>query len=365
MADRSSFRSGAPPPPRPVKQFYDKLFWFGFDPDVTRPTDRTMFGGTRGKFNAMDLLQDREQRQLMREGGGRRRMGRRTGADPVVQDFGSVRDWNARKQGGGRTGGDAVGDDYGRPNFGYDSSFGGRGVGPAPFPGGKSPRFLAFANVRDKKWLTFVSSLVPVDMPPPPPPPGMPEYELEPMLLDDIDFEGDRSSLRRRRSRGGRRRRRDNRRREIDRRALEYDRFLAGGDEYVNMDDAYMPGRSSSRRRRGFAYKYSSDDLFDDDGEYIDVEPKYATDRDLDMARAASPSRGRRRRSWEERAIEMDRVPPRGAVAWGPNGAIGSGDPLEGAAMDALQDIKKSKRYLERKENEVEDAKEEVISLKA
>ena len=63
---RSSFRSGAPPPPRPVKQFYDKLFWFGFDPDVTRPTDRTMFGGTRGKFNAMDLLSDREERQRMR-----------------------------------------------------------------------------------------------------------------------------------------------------------------------------------------------------------------------------------------------------------------------------------------------------------
>lgn len=57
---RSSFRSGAPPPPRPVKQFYDKLFWFGFDPDVTRPTDRTMFGGTRGKFNAMHLLGDRD-----------------------------------------------------------------------------------------------------------------------------------------------------------------------------------------------------------------------------------------------------------------------------------------------------------------
>ena len=31
---------------------------------------------------------------------------------------------------------------------------------------------------------------------------------------------------------------------------------------------------------------------------------------------------------------------------------------------NALEDIKKSKRYLERKENEVEDAKEEVISLK-
>ena len=60
-------------PPRPVKQFYDRLFWFGFDPDVTGPGDRTMFGGTRGKFNAMDMLADREERQRFRDGGRRRR----------------------------------------------------------------------------------------------------------------------------------------------------------------------------------------------------------------------------------------------------------------------------------------------------
>ena len=62
----------------------------------------------------------------------------------------------------------------------------------------------------------------------------------------------------------------------------------------------------------------------------------------------------------------MDRVPPRDAVAWGPNGRIGDGEnPLDMAAMDALRDIKKSKRVLERKEEAVEDAKEEVVTLKA
>ena len=67
-----------------------------------------------------------------------------------------------------------------------------------------------------------------------------------------------------------------------------------------------------------------------------------------------------------ERAIEMDRVPPRDAVAWGPNGRIGDGEnPLDRAAMDALRDIKKSKRVLERKEEDVEEAKEEVVTLKA
>lgn len=215
-------------------------------------------------------------------------------------------------------------------------------------------------------------------MPPPPPPRGMPEYDFE-SSFDDMDFEQDRAIVGRRRARGGRRRRRDSRRRDIDRRALEYDRFLAGGnggdDEYMDvMDNEYMPpmegvgvGRRNSRRRKGFAYKFNTaEDLFDlDDGEYIDVEPKYATERDLDMAREMSSKRAARRRSWEERAIEMDRVPPRGAVAWGPNGRLGEEDPLDRAAMDALRNIKKSKRKLERKENEVEDAKEEVVSLKA
>lgn len=42
-----------------------------------------------------------------------------------------------------------------------------------------------------------------------------------------------------------------------------------------------------------------------------------------------------------------------------------SGSPLDMAAMDALRDIKKTKKYLERKEDDVEDAKEKVVSLKA
>jgi hypothetical protein len=356
---RSSFRSGAPPPPRPVKQFYDKLFWFGFDPDATGPADRTMFGGTRGKFNAMDLLRDREERQRRYRdygsdydgGGGMRRRTRRGGNDPVIQDFGSVRDWDARKNGRGRAGGDAVGDDIV-----------GGGRRPYPFPG---------------------------DVVPP-----LPRYDFDSgfddddfFLLDDGDEDVDDIVLERD-GRGGRRsgremqRRRRNDRgtgrqmsRRVDPRAQEYNRFLGLGpppdvDDDIAMDDEYrrFPSSSSSSsrgRRKGFAYKYNDIDLSDDDdGEYIDIEPLYATKSDLDMARAQSGARSSRRRSWEERANEMDRVPPRNAVAWGPNGPVGE-SPLDVAAMDALRDIKKSKTYLERKEEDVQDAKETVVSLKA
>jgi hypothetical protein len=60
----------------------------------------------------------------------------------------------------------------------------------------------------------------------------------------------------------------------------------------------------------------------------------------------------------------MDRVLPWKAIAWGPNGPIGK-NLLNAAAMDTLRDIQKSKKYLERKEKDVEDAKENVVSLKA
>lgn len=93
----------------------------------------------------------------------------------------------------------------------------------------------------------------------------MPEYDFEPGFDEDFAMEMEEwmdFERRRRRERSGTRRRRDNRRRNIDRRAEEYDRLFGGlGDGgYITMDDEFdMPpmGRSatSSRRRKGFAYK--------------------------------------------------------------------------------------------------------------
>ena len=37
-----------------------------------QPIDWTMFGGMRGKFNAMNTLRDRDERQRTQGGGGRR-----------------------------------------------------------------------------------------------------------------------------------------------------------------------------------------------------------------------------------------------------------------------------------------------------
>jgi hypothetical protein len=65
---KSSVRSGADPkPPPPLLDFYNRLFWYGLDPsdDVSGEYEneadsekRTMFGGTKGKFNGLSFLSD-------------------------------------------------------------------------------------------------------------------------------------------------------------------------------------------------------------------------------------------------------------------------------------------------------------------
>jgi hypothetical protein len=132
--------------------------------------------------------------------------------------------------------------------------------------------------------------------------------------------------------------------------AEAYDRFIGLGprpgeeDDFDEMDyDSIGMGRAS-RRRAGYTYKYDDED--DDYDDVIDVRAS-----------------GLRRRSWEERAMEMDRIPPR-AAAWGPGGRIGR-DAQTVAAVDAEREIEKAKKYLEKKEDLVDDAKQEVASLKA
>lgn len=398
MTHRSSFRTGTPPPPRPVKQFYDKLFWFGFDPDVTRPTDRTMFGGTRGKFNAMDLLNDREARQNMIM--KRRSLRGKRVRDPVVQDFGNVNDWNARKMGTSSLGGKDVGDDATIEEI--------EAVNDMRSMQSRPP--LPAAGMRD------------VDMPPPmsreydPMFEGeserrgrnrMLDYENDPRFYDgpywdsdlpdgagfyddDMELEPDgmtsprrtkparRNSLSNRRRVGGRSDDRrgggfsdflslpDSKRSQAE----AYDRFIGlgprPGEDYLD-DDADIMERSS-RRRKGYAYKYNADDDFNDD--YIPYMSEYDQRLVNDVIDVRSESKyptRSRKRSWEERALEMDRVPPRNAVAWGPNGRASGGgkDAQTKAALDALRDIERAKKILDKKEDMVVDAREEVASLKA
>ena len=70
ISNRTRVRTGTSPPSF-LKDLYNRLFWYGFDPDITTTAaDKTMFGGTRGKFNGLALLQDAESDSSSR---GRRR----------------------------------------------------------------------------------------------------------------------------------------------------------------------------------------------------------------------------------------------------------------------------------------------------
>ena len=160
--------------------------------------------------------------------------------------------------------------------------------------------------------------------------------------------------------------------RRVDPRAEEYNRFLGLGpppdvDDDIVMDDEYrrFPPSSASRRRwKGFAYKYNDIDLLDDEMlSTLTLSPRMRR-RMIWTWRGSSRARGRRDgdrgKSAQLRWIESRRGMPSHGVPM-----HRSGSPLDMAAMDALRDIKKTKKYLERKEDDVEDAKEKVVSLKA
>ena len=57
----TTFRSGTPPPPKPLADLYHRLFWYGLETDEdlsssSQEESRTMFGGTKGKFNGLSYL---------------------------------------------------------------------------------------------------------------------------------------------------------------------------------------------------------------------------------------------------------------------------------------------------------------------
>jgi hypothetical protein len=306
-----------------------------------------MFGGTRGKFNAMALLRDREMRQQQQM--NRRSLRGKRSYEPAIQNFGDVREWNERKMGNSPAGGKDVGDDAVVEHMEEISDMNREMAMDAEF----DP--VMMEGPYDDYWEDDVA-------------PSRTErgrrsrrdrfYEDD--EDDDFDFELERRSSSRRR-RGGRSGRGERRRgwfslpESARERAAAYDRSIGLGPDYDDdddLDDEYDTRRS--RRRSGYAYKMSRDELdyeddYDFDDDVIDVRPKRSLSR---------------RRSWEERAMEMDRIPPRSVSAWGPNGRADR-DAQSMAAIDAEREIEKASKYLEKKEDMVDDAKEEVISLKA
>ncbi|KAL3797426.1 hypothetical protein HJC23_010552 [Cyclotella cryptica] len=335
----SSFRTGAPPPPRPIKDFYNKLFWFGFDPSTTRPTDRTMFGGTRGKFNAMELLRDRELRQqrqrtdMMRgEGGSKRSLRGKRAFDPAVQDFGDVREWNARKMGTSPAGGKGVGDDAVVEQIEAESEYN-RAMRNLPPGEERIPPIMDVDYdpvMLDEEPFDREEGYWDEDLPPPPPPPvgrrRRPSRDryYDDEEDDDFDFELDDRIRPRPMSR---------KRNTIERRRKQGD---SRGERRRGWDLFPLP---ESKRRQAEAYD-----------RFIGLGPRPGEEEYNDIDDGTGNGNG-------SNPTEVRR-------GLGPNGRLDR-DAQTLAAVDAEREIQKAKKYLEKKEDLVEDAKQEVASLKA
>jgi hypothetical protein len=187
----------------------------------------------------------------------------------------------------------------------------------------------------------------------------------------------------------------------------DYNRKL-GLDKKSNNSDKRgqndATGRETTRRRKGYAYRYSSeeDDNYDDDFSYkksedeeefregvandsrkkeyntfdngssssnsniIDVEATVQSRlKSTEGANSNRNDRQLKKQSWEDRAQAYEQVPPKTIKAWGPEGVIDGGiDIRTYSARNALEEISKARNTFEKKEEMVNVAENDLIQLK-
>lgn len=401
---RKTFRSGNPPPPNIMKEFYDRLFWYGFDPDeTTTAADRTMFGGTKGKFDGLGLLQDIEEEAKSSWTGKPRKTSSRSIASESrrrTSESDNRNNWSSYE--------DEYedGNDYNDDDDDASSSF-------------AVPR--SKRNISSREYT----------------PSWVDEYEYE--ELDDWPEESMKNA-------GASRVYNDGYRRGISARQSDVSSWFEENDDYEDSDDItnerdqikryankqnVSPSSSSSsspiinildsmflinpdqiknqaedydrrlglgggkntrnngairKRRKNFAYPYvpndeseefnrrdirsiGSDDEVEIAKETNDVIDVEATVQPADSSKAAYKQKGkegkRKQVSWEDRAAAYERVPPKGIMAWGPEGEIDGGiDARTYAAKTAMEEIAAAKKMFELKESNVSETEKELLQLK-
>ena len=363
---RTTFRSGTPPPLAPVRDFYDRLFWYGFDPaDSSSPADPTMFGGTKGKFNGLAYLQDGV--GVMPADKLTRRP--RYEEESYWEDGDERDDYDNEEP-------EASAPKTAAPEFSfrrtpvtppYDPprpmrSAPTRVPNPAKRSSRQPTRLDAGSRSNRNDWASqevsswFQSS----------------QDDEDPMLDDEVEY-GDSNRRQRRRSRsqspwslfGALETFLGMDRESSDPRAEEYDRQMGIGRR------APRP-RSQPRRperKVGYAYRYD-----DDDGtpvvEFEAVDGAAASaDDSPEVKEVVVTDKGEKEQtavpemSWEERALAVERVPPVGIPAWGPEGDLGI-DARTKAILDATEDLNLAKQRVEERRRNVEKAKEDIAILR-
>ena len=482
---KTTFRSGTPPPPPLMKDFYDRFFWYGFDPrETTSPTDRTMFGGTKGKFSGLDVLREVDGKPASRRGPHGERMREREEYDDfdddewddfddeyddyLNDDFDDASDKGTiipkpllpglsmeekrssrplpprsrrrkenrkpREPRAKRNDRMWFDDDDGDDEDDYydqdrpRSSRRDRRERKSPSRNNGRSRKGRFAS--NSEWASDEVSSWFTD-----------EDEDDDDVIDlwpsqqsngddDDEYWRDDSfkqpvSRRNSRSRRGRKGdRRSGRRREddpppvltfvesifgmdsryIDEKAREYEEKIGRAKPSSSTRNSRrgrpVRNEASRRRRSGYAYRYEndeddsppvaefapsrdSDDVLDIDtedsfdgrisgksanGDVIDIPAERMIVRRNGNASARQTKKRRRKRpSWEDReSEELDRIPPAGITAYGPEGDVMGGiDARTFAALKASEEIREAKRKVARREERVVEAEERILMLKA
>eukprot|EP00977_Amphora_coffeiformis_P023963 scaffold14789_cov150-Amphora_coffeaeformis.AAC.1 len=372
---RTTFRSGIPEPPPPVKDLYNRLFWYGFDPDDTdSPADKTMFGGTKGKFNGLAFMYDGGPKMPADK---RRRRPRNVVEEDDDEYYGP----GGEDEDDYRLDSEVDPIDRARPKRAVTPPYDEPSTLPSdPTRVSSSQRLRrrqrrsrrsyeiddaeddSFRRPGNRRSSSQVSNWFDVDA----------EVDTD----EDDDYENT--------SRSRRSRRRDDyeeekpinpfeiffgtNRENLSRQAEEYNRQMGLG-----VDEQRPRRRRNPRRpqRVGFAYPYDAQD--DDDMPPVaefetvpEVDPvveRKSRDAPLAPVDKTAPSTPRRDLTWEERAMAIERVPPADIPAWGPSGELGV-DARSHAISEAMQDILEAKRRVEAKEAKVEKSREELSILK-
>jgi hypothetical protein len=427
---RKTFRSGNPPPPNIIKEFYDRLFWYGFDPDeTTSAADRTMFGGTRGKFDGLGLLQDidqmtQEQQKSSLQARDKVVRGKRNRLSSTIKGRSRPKDNSAnvydRRTGNGSY--DYDDDDYDDyewyENFEVDEDEDEWYDDEDEDDGNNMDRDNGYDVYEDN----FVMPTNRKDIPR--------QKKLfkvkEEFDAYDIDYDLEDESM----TRFSRKSRRldvsqwfeeeeeeeyvadadadvdvspkDGAKMspivnildsvfqiDADRvkyQAEDYNRRL-GLDRKARFKSSYSTTSTTGgnydihtrRRRKGYAYRYvdsadnsreeSDDSTFalnnTKENNVIDVDATVQVDSSTRQTEQLDKGRKQKEQSWEDRAAAYERVPPKGIIAWGPDGEMEGGiDARTYAAKMAMEEIFHARSVFEKKEAVVSEAEKELLQLK-
>ena len=425
-SQRKTFRSGNPPPPNIMRDLYDKIFWYGFDPEeTTSSADRTMFGGTKGKFNGLGLLQDiqedpRDARDVRdRRGVSKEQPRKRVEYEDDYNDEYDEDDEDEEYEDdidAEYDNEDDEEDEYeiweedevvikrtqrvtsrGKPTLSRDR--------PSLPPQDANVNENQSRPSRTRSPLRTSNESRPRRSAPERRSRSGPPRERKSITSAWFDEEDDSSSSdRNRRSKRSTDRYdddddddtdTDNKSQtsplinildkvfqvdpdEVKYQADDYNRKL--GLDKKKRTRATKQNRGVSKQRKGYAYRYVRDEDEDDDGSteeertndvpadgggYDDIIDVEATVQTETRKNKVEQERKPKQQSWEDRASAYERVPPKGIKAWGPEGLIDGGiDARTYAAQCAMAEIEKATGVFEKKEQLVTEAEQVLIELK-